>query len=692
MSVSTFVAVVSAIFRLKRAWDRTSQERRHAQDIVISLPPPPEALNTEQLEAAALRHVWAERQVLQAENASVEDWMNRLFAPDATSPFDRAGNVSSKDIGDAIDYTLATWRAATPPPVAETGDRLGLTPGQAYTLRNWTGHGSAKTRYARLVITLADTLFDVVAANPQVLGLDKKGERIVAALATNLSDVIGNDDDIAQGQFENFGERAFRIFLESTLETAVEQPDLIDDQPHVAALLKAVLEPLHEEVKQNRTREWVALDRLKELLRGPVAHAALRIMQEHKDEFLKGEFADDEILGAVTRTIIGQLVATDGFNIETVFSRSGVLLVYRAALRTATERPELFINGQGGPTDRARAFLSGVARVLEGAPYPYRAQDGLAAQIAVVALDVAQTYVAHRFVEATGDSDWSKAGMDAAEEVVATILEGLKAGLIDPDRTANPMGRIFTRSQAVEILQILAHHIMERPAMITGPRGSAHTRTMVTAFAQMISADETGLLRAQDWRRLLSRFLTLCAENPAALIRVDPAAGPHEHVSVALVRTLLQHAAADLSSGRPRLFGARLASMIDATLTAVATNVLTALDEPRQAAHLEAFTNFLTQLSVTAVGEDRSLRMSAADVAHVYAWFIAKVIEDGGEITPEELAPIIRDARRHVDVLAEPAVDPAARPEDDVAPGDDTDPARPESPVAAPEPSPENRP
>jgi hypothetical protein len=272
---------------------------------------------------------------------------------------------------------------------------------------------------------------------------------------------------------------------------------------------------------------------------------------------------------------------------------------------------------------------------------------------------------------------------------------------LEADGPRNPLAQVFSRSMAVEVLQVIALHVAERPGMVTGREGSTETRGVAAAFAAMVAQDQSGLVRAQDWRGLLAKLLDLVAQNPGALIGVNPEDDPSSFVSVRLVGKLLQHAAAELAqpaaAGRARLMGARLTAMIEVTLAAAANNVIGALRDPeKERLHFKAFEDFLVRLSTLAAGQDVTLRMSAADVQHVYQWFIALVLDHGPDavITDDDIRLVIRGAQSQVAAL-HPVTDARASGAtgagggSDEAPGLDTRPEPPPSPedTAAPAPA-----
>jgi hypothetical protein len=675
MSVAFLVTGVTAFLRLRRALARANADRNQSAAVLAVLPPLPAGGSVATLRQDALSAALLQLMRLRAKGLASPPWLAALFDDGAQSEIDLKPNAPDWAIAEAVAQARLTW--------AETVQAQGgeFSVAEAYYLHAVTGDGHVKRRWARVAMTLADSMFDVLAANPQVLGLEKKAENIVAALAGQMSVVIGDDDAINASSAENFGERAFRVFLRSTLTVALEHPEFVAEEEHLQALAQGILRPLHEEVEANPDRRWIALDRLGSLLRGPVALGVLQTVQEHQKAFLAGDLADDKLLGAVTRAVLAEFVSVEdeAFEVSRVFSRRGLLHVYRAALGVAQERPELFIDGEGGPTERARTFLSGVARVVRTAPYPYNAESGLAPQVAGVALDVAQAYVSRRLVEDTGASDWSKAGMDAAEHIVDAVFGGLRAGLTNPGSRTNPLSQVFNRGMAVEVLQVIALHVAQRPGMVTGPDGSTETRGVAAAFATMVAQDQSGLLRAQDWRGLLGKLLDLTAQNPGALIGIDPAESPSSYVSVRLVSRLLSHAASELAqppgAGRPRLMGARLAEMIAVTLAAAANNVIGGLrDQAAQDAHFAAFEAFLKRLSDAAAGEDVTLRMSAADVQHVYQWFVALVLDRGPQavITDDDIRTVIRGAQEEVAAFR-PPVAPAGGPNLSQSPEDGED-------------------
>src|SRR5690606_27462974 len=138
-------------------------------------------------------------------------------------------------------------------------------------------------------------------------------------------------------------------------------PTMVVSAPHWAEFVGAVLSPLAS-AQAEEGRRLISLSRLPRLMRGPVAQAALRTLQERQSDFFGSRFAVDTAAGAVTKEILATAVRTpaDEFDILDVFSQRGLARVYTAALDVAATRPELFIDSQGRSADSWRTLLGSV--------------------------------------------------------------------------------------------------------------------------------------------------------------------------------------------------------------------------------------------------------------------------------------------------------------------------------------------
>lgn len=633
-----FITAVTEIMRLGRtAWLEYRAALRSGEFDIL-MPEIPE-LSREDFEAFALGYVFRNRPMAWRTGGPLEG----LFAPGAQAAIVDANappaltSLCARMVADELCAERGVSAEAFVRDSA--GAVLALPPihpSAIMTLKAWSPD-QANQRWVRLGLAIARSSFSLVAAQPSLIGINGRAETIVNAVGQSVLRLVDNDA-ITHNSRLSFGERAVHIFVQSVLETVSTQPELVIEEPHLAALAKAVIEPLHAEVAASQDAMLPAMSRLNALLRGPIAMGALQSISEHSDAFLKGDLAKDEALGAVIRAVLTEVVTTrqTGFDLAHVLGPSGVNLVFNAALETARDRPELFVRGQGANTDVTRSLLRGVAGALRDAPRPFKWDGELAPQLAVVGIDVASAYLQRRLSADPNATGWDAAGADVATHLIGEIMEGLKAGLVSGARF-NPMEHLFTRTQAVEIVKIIALRAVETPGMIVGSTPSPELKNIATAVCRFIAADERRLLAPEDWRAVVGVALAEAAKNPGALFGIDSEASPERHLAVSLITTLLATAGEGFNEQRrpgALLFGETLREAMLATLRAAANSAraLTATDADGMS---NAVAAFVTRLNNMAAGQDRTLRMGASEWLYVYRWYIAHVVDSG---RPEDIS------------------------------------------------------
>lgn len=563
--------------------------------------------------------------------------------------------------------------------------RLPISPVVVLTHRAWISGDDARSRRARLGRAIAGAALDVLAIQPDLLGLGKRSTAIVEGVAANL-DLLVDDDQIAdQSAPRSLGERLLQVFAQSAIETVAERPELFVSGERWRPVVQGMLVPLKEqlELTPNAGLEIFAHDRLRQLLRGPIAHSVLTSLSADTEELLGRRFGDDTALGAVTRIVLGAVAnpAQGRFDLAEVFSERGVATIYDAALQIAQTRPELFVAGDDAGDVAQRQLLSRIAATLDNAPRPYNLRavagsPGIAAQVACVALEVAAAHATTQLRQAGDPTRPRTPESDVAAAVVQEVMTGLGAVLSARTRAdqRNAIERLFSPDQAVDLLRVIALRVAETPGMLVGQGASEEVRNIVAGVAHALAEDTAGLLDGEDWRAVLGAALELAAENPGALFSIKTTAAPEHQVATALIAGVLRSAAANMKDARGQiargpgsiLFGRTLREAIAATLKGAASNLLTLAnpiegheDRSRLDAHVSALEQFIAMLLELAKGGDRALRMSAAEWLYVYRTFVAHVIMYGpaalgGEasddpdivvITPERVLALLLDRK-----------------------------------------------
>jgi hypothetical protein len=526
-----------------------------------------------------------------------------------------------------------------------------------------------RMQWARFGLTLVHTGIQAVAAQPSLLGLEAKAETLVTAFASKVNEIIGPDGPRA-GDVDgvSFKERAAAVLLQASLSAIAENPQTVVAAPHWAEFVGAVLSPLAA-AQGEEGRRLISLSRIPRLMRGPMAHAALRTLHERQGDFFGERFATDKAAGAITQEILAAAVRAEDFDIMDVFSQRGLTLVYTASLNAAATRPELFIDARGRTADTWRSLLGNVAGILRDAPPPFDAGSGLGDRLTCAVIDVAANHLTQKVLaDFAGEGPWDA----VTGRILTSILEGFKSGLtqrVSGDRALNPFQSVFSQDQAIEIVRIIAAQAAQTPGMLLGEGRSSEVYNIAQAVAAFMADPNTSLAAPGDWRAIIAVALEEGAKNPGTLFSLDANARPEEHLAVSLVKTLLNNAAAAIRDApglgeTPRwrgsvLFGDTLRQAIQMTLRAVANNASMLMD---QEAHLGALNTFVGKVQTYVQQQDG--RLGASEWLWLYRSFIAEVIARGS-------ADHIDDAALRAMVETMPGMTPPVVEDDAEPSGDD---------------------
>ena len=635
MSAATFLTGVSGLIRVGRGLRNSYHEHLRNRDFQLLLPPGcPPARDTRELLVAALDHL----EVRHGGLLSPGQAFHGIFRETSSGR-----PVINEDAGDlinqAIDFYLESLAGPDATGAIVIADEPVVISRSVVLLHKEWLDPDQPSRWARLGVEIAGVALDVISVQPDVLGLNRRATEIIGALATNLNALVDNDEVSGSGD-QSPGERMVRQFVQASLETVAERPEIFVSEERWRPIVSGIVVPLKEHVAANPGFEFMAQERLRQVFRGPLAHSMLTAINANADAFLTSRFGSAEVLGAVTRSVLGAITSSDQteFDLKDVFSDEAAVFVYEAALGVARDRPELFLKSAGLEADAQRQFLRRIAGALHDAPRPYSLSAGLAPQIAAISFEVAGEYASTRVRLFDDDSAWATAKTDVADHLIGQIVDGFKS-VVGAGTAQNPFERLFHREQAVDVLRIIATHVARTPAMAVGDGANAEVRNIAVGVAQMLADDSAGLLDGDDWRAVVARMMELAALNPGALFSINETARPESQVAVALIRGVLARAADNMAAGRAPgaiLFGETLREALMATLAAGTSNLLTLIDADagheevdRLAGHVGALEGFIQHLLDLAGGEAPDFRMSASEWLYVYRYFVAHVIAEG---------------------------------------------------------------
>ena len=388
---------------------------------------------------------------------------------------------------------------------AERGGDLSqtLAPAAAILVKQWDKKAGPVSPWAQIILTAGDIALDYVAANPSILGGNGNGEKLIAAYAKNLSELLPDD-----GQFgvkEGFVQRLTGVFLRAGLSTVNNNPQWVVSESHVTELINATVTPLLAVMPGDVTTQLIWQD-VADTLMGPAASAALQTVAKHQTAFLGSDFAPDKAVGAVTRALFLN-AAEDGLKDQ--FTKEGLLGLYTAALGVAAEQPKLFLGDGSKPEDQfAREMFTSLLGVLKTSPPPFDGEVGIA--LAGTALEVVGAN-AHRFAGAS--SPW--------EQAAADMVQSLTGHLSDALNTNGNIKNVFSKTQLTEFGRIVLTRVAETPRMVLSSKNEAWDGVIV-AVASAMKADEKLLLTGDDWLQIASVAAAEAAANPGRLFKLDP--------------------------------------------------------------------------------------------------------------------------------------------------------------------------
>ncbi len=446
----------------------------------------------------------------------------------------------------------------------QVSPRRGVEIGGAVMIKQWADGKGPVGPIGRMVLTMADIGLEFVGANPSLLGVGGNGEKLLGALATNLSDMIPDDAD-AMGPKSQLAERFVGIFLRAGLQTLNDQPGLVVREEHLQQLIRNTLPPIIAALpsglaEQSRWRD------VADALLGPAASAAISTVAANPAAFLGATFDPNRAVGALTQAMLKQAAAT---GLKQEFTEAGFIGLYQAALGVAAARPELFLGRPGTSADQlASDLFAKVAGTLKTAAPPFNSDLGTA-----LAVDVLDT------VKQDGPRFFEKEG--PWENTVGTmalqVIDGLKVGLTDP--ASGGIKSVLSQQQLVELARTFLAQAAKTPGMVAG--GSTELQSIVGGVAKAMAEDKNLLLAPDDWLAIASVAAEEAAANPQRLFKINTTT-PAGAIGTEVIKDLLSVAAVDLAKGGRKgggvLFGATLREAITVALRSAAGNTKATVD------------------------------------------------------------------------------------------------------------------
>lgn len=432
-------------------------------------------------------------------------------------------------------------------------------------ISQWSRAAEPLSPIGRIALTMADIALEFVGSNPSVVGIGGSGEKLIGAIALNLSGMIPDDTD-ELGPRAQIANRLVGIFLRAGLSALAAHPELVLGNDHAEKLVKETLAPLLKVMPASLSEqlEWQAL---LDALLGPAATAAFAVIAEKPDAFLGKKFASDKALGALTGALFTTLQDAD---VRRQFGDGGWITLYKSLLQVAADRPALFVGDGAKPKDALiRSLLSGAAKTLSKRP----GFDGqMGAELASMAVQALNAN-AGGLLKLDKDDEWE--GMALA--MIGQVSGGLSSALTGGSGAL----RRFGQDQLLELGRIFLVQAAATPGMLGIKR--TELQGIVSSIASAIAKDSDLLLSPDDWLKIAGAAMGEAAANPGRLFGLDDAA-PGEALAAQIIGDLLKVASAAWSTGRDGgslLAGATLRDAVIAALKAAAGNALAAASDDK---------------------------------------------------------------------------------------------------------------
>ena len=440
----------------------------------------------------------------------------------------------------------------------------GIEIGGAVMIQQWADGKGPVGPVGRMVLSMADIGLEFVGANPSLLGVGGNGERLLGALATELSEMIPDDGD-EFGPKSQLAERFVGIFLRAGLRTLNDHPEYLIRQDHLQQLIRNTLPPIVAALPQGLAEQSRWRD-VADALLGPAAGAAISTVAVNPQTFLGGLFDSHKAIGALTQAMLQEASNT---GLKQQFTETGFISLYQAALGVAAERPELFLGRAGTPAEELSADLfAKVASTFKDAPPPFNGDLG--ADLAVAVLDTLKQDGPRFF-------DKENAWENVVGAMALQFVNGLRDALKDP--ITGGIKSVFSQRQLIELARVFLTKAAQAPGMIAG--GSTELQVIVRGVAKAMAEDRNLLLSPSDWLTVAAVAAEEAVANPQRLFKVNDAT-PAGAIGSELIKDLLSVASVELAAGGRQqggvLFGPTLCEAITVVLRTVAGNVKAAVE------------------------------------------------------------------------------------------------------------------
>jgi hypothetical protein len=623
LPVPVILAAISAAFKFGRV--AVDAYEQHARDQKILIPHSPDADITDFKGKARKLFMDEYKNEVTPPRPLAEHWDSERGSwkkdPESRAAiFQRAKEILAKDTGQKYSDRARS----------ELDDYLAL--------KQWGENEGPLPPMARVGLALVDTVANFVSAHPEAIGIGNNSARFASALARNISALLPEYEKAEPLTAEewarvDFTDQAILIALRAGLNATRETVDVYLKEEHLQKLVLNVTEPLVDAFSSGTLRgyDW---RQVRDNLLDPMMQAAVGTIAAHQKAFLGEDFDPDEAVGAVTKTLLEEIAATEN-GLLSMIGEEGAIRLYRAALSVVAQRPDLFLGGTDNAKKVAQALIGNAAKVLRNADPVWRGElKDLGRELLLTSIETIDANKALLFSE---DDPWEQ----LAGKLFTQIAEGMKQG------AGGPLENLFNRPADQILLQAiraLLEQVATSPEMITGSKVREDVRKIVAAVAAAMAKDDHLLLTAEDWPEIVAVVAYEASRNPGRLFKIDTS-DPLNELGTKLISRILATAAEgyqELDSEKHKFlaFGETLRNAIITTLQHAAGNAKAAFTNLEA---LETLTKNLNQ-----VVAERPDELGAAEWQSLFRRFVTVAIDTGrvDAFSVEKLNQIINQGVR----------------------------------------------
>jgi hypothetical protein len=549
---------------------------QHVRDEAINLPPPP----------AVVMNPLFTAQTYFAPGGDYEEWVQPGGPLVAYWDSDHVPGPTYRDTAEAkqamVNAVLSINREFVERETTNDGalDALGAEGAGSVILQQWASGEGPPDPWVRIAVAMAGVALDFVTTNPGFLASGANGEKLVAAFASNLEQLLPDPSERARASFV---ERLAVVALQAGLETLTQNTDAVIDQKQLQQLLLALTSPLVEQFASLPADDVIAQFswmQIRDRVLPEIVKAGVRVVAENQEAFLGKALDPSKSIGALTQAFLTALQEGD---LASLGTEAGWMPIYSSFLEAVAARSDVLVPGTEPDAAFFRGLIDSVATALGGLPRPFA--DGWDVAVAAAALDTLHATLPFRTT-----TPWT----ELAGSAIQQVAKGLSQALNDD----TPLDKVFTQEQFSDLVQLVMAKAAATPGMLTGNAADKELQSLVAVVAGAIAADIDLLVSADGWKRILAGFLQEAANNPGRLFALD-AEDPEEQLAVKLISLILKQAAeAAGTTGRQGGVVLQGDTLVEAITTALKT---AAGKSDRALAALGAIESLIDGLNALAV-------------------------------------------------------------------------------------------